>query len=141
MLDLDGGGRADVRAAVVPDGDLGEVLDARARREYADRLSGLDEELADAEDDGHQDAVDRLREERETLLEALRSAYGLGGRARRTGGEAERARSRVTRRVRDAIARVEQQHPEAGRHLRASVHTGTFCRYEPEQDVRWRITT
>ena len=141
VLDLDGGGQADTRATVAAGGDLGEVLDDRARREYADRLATLDVDLAEAEDDGRDAEADRLREEREALLAALRSAYGLGGRARRTGGEAERARSRVTRRVKETLARVEQQHPGAGRHLRASVHTGVFCRYEPERDVRWRVTT
>jgi hypothetical protein len=141
VLDLDGGGRADTRAAVAAGGDLGEVLDDRARREYAERLATIEADLADAEDDGRDDEADRLREEREALLSALRSAYGLGGRARRTGGEAERARSRVTRRLKETLARVEQQHPEAGRHLRASVRTGVFCRYEPERDVRWQVTT
>ena len=141
VLDLDGAGRADTRATVAAGGDLGEVLDDRARKEYAGRLAALDEDLADAEDDGRDAEADRLREEREALLAALRSAYGLGGRARRTGGEAERARSRVTRRVKETLARVEQHHPEAGRHLRASVHTGVFCRYEPEHSVRWHVTT
>jgi hypothetical protein len=141
VLDLDGAGRDDTRAKVAPSGDLGEVIDARARAEYAERLTGLEEEIADAEDAGRDDAADRLRAEREALVEALRSAYGLGGRARRTGGDAERARTRATRRIREAVARVQQQHPEAGRHLRASVHTGVFCRYEPEHAVRWHLTT
>jgi hypothetical protein len=141
VLDLDGAGAADTRTTVAPAADHGEVLDDRARREYAARLARLDEDIADAEDDRRTETVARLAEEREALLAALRSAYGLGGRARRTGGDAERARSRVTRRVKEAIARIEQQHPEAGRHLRASVHTGVFCRYEPEHPVRWHVTT
>lgn len=141
VLDLDGGGRADTRVTVAADGDLGEVVDAQARRAYAERLAQLDDDIADAEDGGRTDTAERLRDEREALLSALRSAYGLGGRARRTGGAAERARSRITRRIRDTVGRVEQQHPEAGRHLRASVHTGVFCRYEPELPVRWHVTT
>ena len=57
----------------------------------------------------------------------LTGAYGLGGRPRRAGDPAEKARTTVTSRIRDAIGRVETVHPDLGRHLRASVRTGTFC--------------
>ena len=140
VLDLDGAGLADVRVATAPDADLGEVLDAQARHEYATRLASLEEEIADAHEAGRSATAEALEAERESLVAGLRAAYGLGGRARRTGGEAERARSRVTRRIRDAVARLEHEHPDAGRHLRASVHTGVFCRYEPEVAVGWRVT-
>lgn len=71
-------------------------------------------------------------------MEQLAAATGLGGRSRRTRGTAERARTAVTWRIRAAIRRVEELHPELGRHLRHAVRTGTWCSYQPEQAVSWR---
>ena len=84
-------------------------------------------------------AADRAREEREALVAQLSAAYGLGGRPRRAGDPAERARSTVTWRIRDAIGRIEREHEELGRHLRAAVRTGTYCRYAPEVVPDWRL--
>ena len=99
----------------------------------------MEEEATDADDVGDHDRAERARSEREAIVAALAAAYGLGGRSRRTGDLAERARTAVTWRIRDAIRRVEAVHPELGRHLRASVRTGSFCSYAPEEDPRWRL--
>jgi hypothetical protein len=45
----------------------------------------------------------------------------------------------VTARIKEAIKRIEEVHPELGRHLRASVRTGTFCAYSPEQPHTWDV--
>jgi hypothetical protein len=45
----------------------------------------------------------------------------------------------VTARIRDAIRRIGDAHPELGRHLGRSVRTGTFCVYEPDQPVHWSL--
>jgi hypothetical protein len=79
-----------------------------------------------------------LNREREALLAELAAATGLGGRPRVAGSPAERMRKAVTYRIRHAIARVADAHPELGRHLRASVRTGTWCSYAPEHRVDWR---
>jgi hypothetical protein len=73
------------------------------------------------------------------VVDELTAALGLGGRARTTGGSAERARSAVTQRVRATIRRIDGVHPRLGRHLRAAVRTGTFCSYTPEEPVRWQL--
>jgi hypothetical protein len=46
----------------------------------------------------------------------------------------------VTARVRDAVRRIAAHDPELGRHLDRSIRTGTFCSYEPETPVAWRLT-
>jgi len=59
------------------------------------------------------------------------------------GLAAERARVRVTRRIRDAIDRIAEAHPELGAHLARTVRTGARCSYltdpsvAPRWDVRW----
>jgi predicted ATPase len=134
---LDLGAVAD---GATPQGHAGEILDDEARAAYKRRIEELREEreLAQAANDPVR--AERAQEELEAIGDALKSAYGLGGRARKAGDHAERARSAVTWRIRSAISRVEAVHPALGRHLKNSVRTGTFCAYEPEQPVDWRLT-
>lgn len=54
---------------------------------------------------------------------------GLGGRPRRLGDDAERARKTVGARIRDALRRIETVHPALAAHLATHVQTGTYCRY------------
>ena len=130
------GGAAMAMAALGAD----PVLDERARAEYRARLAELDDELARA--DAHQDIERsaRLAAERDALIGELARATGLSGRRRRLGDAAERARTTVTARIRDAIGRIERAHPELGRHLRASIVTGTRCAYRPAETVRWNVS-
>jgi hypothetical protein len=117
--------------------DLGDVIDGRARAEYEQRIRDLTSDIEEAEannDDGRAAVLDA---EREMLLTQLAGALGLGGRARRGGGDAERARKAVGMRLRDAIGRIEQGLPGLGRHLRLSVQTGVYCTYAPERPLHW----
>ena len=70
----------------------------------------------------------------------MAAALGLGGRSRKLGDPSERARKAVAARIRDAIERIAIEHVELGRHLRASVNTGTFCSYAPPSPTSWRVT-
>ena len=118
--------------AAVPD------LDATALGAYRRRLAELEEDLADAEADHDVGRRDKLRAERDLLVDELTGAVGLGGRSRRHGDPVERARKAVSARLRDSIGRIGAAHPRLGRHLASSVRTGTWCSYEPEQPVDWR---
>jgi tetratricopeptide (TPR) repeat protein len=120
-------------------GDLGEVVDARAREAYRRRLRELDQEINDADDAGDAGRSSRAAAERDALVAQLSAAYGLGRRPRRVGDPAERARSAVTARIHDAIRRIDTVHPELGLHLRRSVRTGRVCVYEPEVPTRWSL--
>jgi hypothetical protein len=132
VLDLAGGARADAGT-----GDLGDLLDARARAEYRRRLAELDEEIDDAEASADADRAERARTEREFLGAELAGALGLGGRPRRLGDPAEKARKAVSGRVRMTIGRIGDDHPALGRHLANAVRTGTYCVYEPEVPTVW----
>jgi hypothetical protein len=119
-------------------GDLGEQVDATARAAYAARIRELQEELDDADAAGDPERSARAREELDTLTRHLSAAYGLHG-PRRSGDPAEKARTAVTARIRAAITRVDEVHPDLGRHLRHSVHTGRFCVYRPDDPVAWQV--
>ncbi|MDD7964806.1 ATP-binding protein [Actinomycetospora lemnae] len=117
----------------------GEVLDARARRDYEARIRRLQDDLDEAEHAGDRGRAEAARLELDLLVDQLTAATGLHGRARRPGGTGERARSAVTWRIRAALRRLEEVHPQLGRHLRSAVRTGTWCCYAPEDDVAWRV--
>jgi hypothetical protein len=120
-------------------GDLGELVDARAREAYRRRLADLDEEIDDADRAADMARSARAAAEKAALVAQLAAAYGLGGRPRRTGDPAERARQTVTARIRDALDRIEASHPDLGRHLRRSVRTGRICVYEPDSPIHWSV--
>jgi tetratricopeptide (TPR) repeat protein len=122
-------------------GDAGEVLDAEALSAYKRRLGDLEEEIAEAEGMGDAERAARAREEQEFLVRELASAVGLGGRARQEASASERARVNVTRAIKAALARVAEHSTTLGRHLEATVRTGTFCSYtpDPRHPFTWRL--
>lgn len=128
-------------AAVVAARGLGgdPVLDDEAKNRYRQRLARLDEEIDRAAARGDERRAEEYGRERTVLLQELRAAAGLGGRTRRLGDEAERARKTVTARIRDTLRRLDDLHPELAAHLRESVSTGTSCAYRPPHPVTWRL--
>ena len=127
VLDLVG---AETGQPMAPE-DAGEVLDERAKTAYRRRLAEIDDDIEQArgiEDDVREAQADA---EREFLVRELARAVGLGGRDRRAASASERARSGVTRAVRQGIARIGEHHPQLGEHLDHAVHTGTHCAYVP----------
>jgi len=45
----------------------------------------------------------------------------------------------VSARVRDALAKIGQVHPELADHLRGSLRMGTVCAYSPAEPVTWKV--
>ena len=116
----------------IPDGgDAGEVIDARARKQYEARIAELRREIDEADAGADLGRASRLRYELDALTDQVAAAVGLGGRMRRVGSAAERARITAQRRIREAIKRIADEDPELGRHLDWTIRTGTFCAYEP----------
>jgi hypothetical protein len=115
------------------------LLDEEAKVRYRQRLSELDDELDRAASRGDDRRVSALEAEREALLQELRAAAGLGGRTRRLGDEAERARKTVTARIRDVLRKLDQHHPLLAQHLRETVSTGATCSYSTQStgSVDW----
>lgn len=138
LVALEGGGPA---AGVMAAGDAGELLDARARAAYRRRLAEIDEDLEDARETGDARRAVQAELERDVLVRELVRAVGLGGRERRAGSASERARSAVTRALRQALARIRQHHAPLGAHLDHALRTGTYCAYRPDPraPVAWTL--
>ena len=75
--------------------------------------------------------------ERDALIAELKRATGLGGRPRRSGSPAEKARLNVTRTIRHAITDLSTTVPELAAHLDESIVTGVSCCYEPRINIAW----
>jgi tetratricopeptide (TPR) repeat protein len=105
------------------------------------RLAELRDDRAEAERFNDPDRVERAEREIEMLTQELARAVGLGGRARRAGSAAERARLNVTRAIAAVLRKITREHPVLGEHLAATVRTGTFCTYapDPRSPVRWDV--
>jgi len=71
------------------------------------------------------------------LIAELKRATGLGGRPRRSGSPAEKARVNVTRTIRHAIGELASRAPDLATHLEESIVTGISCCYEPRVDIIW----
>jgi hypothetical protein len=121
--------------------DAGPVLDARAKAEYTRRLAELREELEEAEQLNDSDRAGRLLQERDCIAYQLAATVGLGGRNRKAASQAERARSAVTKRIKDCINKISEAMPALGRHFAARIKTGYFCSYNPNPDrpVTWEV--
>lgn len=113
----------------VSSADADDVLDRQAKDAYRQRITELGQELAEAEEWNDIGRASRLRAERDFLVRELAAATGLGGRSRRLGSAAERARVNVTRAIRAAISRIRDRAPDAAAHLDQTVRTGTRCWY------------
>jgi len=117
------------------------MLDDKARTALKRRIRDLQEELAEAQDMNDLGQAARLRGELDQLIDTLASALGLGGRSRRIGSLAERARTTVTWRIRHALRKIEAVHEPLAKHLTNSLRTGTFCSYQPEQVIEWQLAS
>ena len=106
------------------------AIDPPARRAYHRRLRDLDAKATASGLDAAEEAERRL------LQGELSAAAYVASPA----PEVERARLRVTRSIHRAIAKVADSDPTLGTHLRAAVHTGRRCSYEPVDGTAWIVT-
>jgi hypothetical protein len=117
------------------------ILDARAKAEYQRRLNELRRELSDAERFKDPKRKAEAQNELQAIGDYFASAVGLRGRDRKTSSDAERARSAVTKCVKNAIQKVGVAIPSLGYHLAARIKTGYFCSYNPRPDrpICWKF--
>jgi tetratricopeptide (TPR) repeat protein len=113
-------------------GHAGEILDERAKTAYRRRLAEIEDDIEQARALGDVEREAQADAERDFLVRELARAVGLHGRDRRAASASERARSGVTRALRQGIARIGAHDPELGDHLNRAVRTGTYCAYVPD---------
>jgi hypothetical protein len=107
-------------------GDAGVGLDQQARTAYKRRLEELRDELAEAHRFNDLGRAAKAQSEIDLLMHELRTAYGFGGHARWGATVREKLRQAVTKALHRSLRQIEHAHPTLGRHLRASLRTGTL---------------
>jgi hypothetical protein len=119
--------------------DVGEILDSQAEKQYKCRLHELHAELLEAERFNDLDRASRARGEIDFITQQLEAASGFGGRGRRFGSSAERARTSVTKAIARALKRIGMANPALGQHLSKSIRTGLLCSYtpDPQDPICW----
>ena len=124
------------------EGDAGPMLDLQAKAAYRARVTELQEEIEEADAFNDPERAARAREELGFLARELAGAVGLGGRDRKSGSDAERARVNVTRAIRTALKRVGDHDAALSRSIGGAIRTGTFCVYEPtpSDEPVWDLT-
>jgi predicted ATPase len=123
-------------------GDAGEMLDAKAKHEYQRRLVELREELEDLRERGDEKRGAQVETEIDFLHREIARAVGLGGRDRRVGSAAERARLNVTRAIKSALQKISEHNGQLGELLDRSIRTGSFSCYlaNPRTPITWRFS-
>ncbi len=121
--------------------DAGEILDPKAQADYKRRLREIREELREATEFHDSGRIEKLQNEQHQLTQELSRGLGLGGRERRAGSAAERARVNVTRSISLALKRIAEHHEPLARHFGRTVRTGSFCIYDPDPraPIAWDV--
>ncbi|MGD9762898.1 MAG: AAA family ATPase [Candidatus Binatia bacterium] len=128
------------RSAATPHGTShGLLIDAQARTEYRRRLREIYAELDVANSHHDLGMVTKLQAEQDAISRELGRALGLGGRSRPALSDSERARVSVRNRITTALRAIRPKNQAAYSHLLRCLRTGTWCAYEPETHVPWRL--
>jgi predicted ATPase len=122
--------------------DAGPILDAQAKQEYKRRILELKEELEELREKGDYERAEKVESEIESIAQQLAQAVGLGGRDRRAGSTAERARLNVSRAIRAAIQKISEHDVSLGEFFGARIRTGSFCSFvpNPRVPIDWKLT-
>jgi TolB-like protein/Tfp pilus assembly protein PilF len=116
-----------------------EVIDAKAKKEYAEKIRSLQEDISHADRNNDIGRLQKLEEEYDALLQHLGAAIGADGKSRKFQRSTDKARSAVTQRIKSAIKKIAEVHPVLGNHLERTIKTGVYCAYLPEQETDWRV--
>ncbi|HVN89060.1 MAG TPA: AAA family ATPase [Candidatus Binataceae bacterium] len=123
-------------------GDAGPALDTQAKQEIRTRILELRSELQELRENDQFERGEKIEAEIDFLTRELARALGLGGRDRRAGSVAERARLNVTRAIRAAIQKIADHDTILGELLYHAIRTGSYCSYFPksEPSIVWRFS-
>lgn len=115
----------------------GESFDFEARRQYAQKLAEIEEEISEAAEFNDQGRLEKLQEERQAIIDHVTKASGKGGKARVTT-DASRARKNIRQQLQREIERMKRTSPELAEHLRIAFQGDALC-YRPTVDPQWQF--
>jgi len=105
--------------------------DKTAWEQYGQRLSELDEEIAEAEQNNDLGKIETLKRERKEFLQYVHKSSSPADR------QAENVRKNVQKAIKTAIKNIQEFSRELADHLDQNIFTGRECRYSDK--IPWIV--
>jgi len=116
-----------------------DAIEPDERQRLKNQLSSLDERISYAQGRGDYETVQKLEEDRSAIVADIKKRTDIHGRARKVLSPSERNRKSVQKAIDRALKNVGEHNVTLREHLKRSIKTGTFCRYQPEPHVDWNL--
>ena len=141
LVGIAGGDGPGTQTLVLPGQAAGdELMDAKYMDQLKKRLSELTEERAEAERSGDAERLEKVDEEADAITRRLAADGGIGGRSRQVSDDHDRARKRVSNRIKDAYTKIlNADHAPLYQHLSRHLRTGLYCRYYHPDPPVWEF--
>lgn len=118
-------------------GSAGDAADAKALRDYRNRMSSIEKELEKANADNDLARIEKLTDNWEQLNKEISASTGLDGKSRKASSDRERHRKAVSIAIHRALKAIEEIHKPLWQHLRNSLRIGEFLTYQPDEFTSW----
>jgi hypothetical protein len=115
-----------------------EVADRKTIDDCKERLSEIDTEQAEAEKNNDLAAQERLKGEREKILNLLKTDT-FRGKSAKFSGDKERARKAVAKAITTALDNIKGHNTSLYQHLNNSIQCGTHLTYVPDKEIDWEL--
>lgn len=120
--------------------DAGAAIDAKTAQQCRDRLDSIEKGIRDAKDNYDHETIEKLEDEKDKIMDYLKLTTGLGGRIRKVGSGAEKARISVKVNITRAVKALREQDKALGQFFDQSVNTGNCCCYSPVRKIPWKLS-
>jgi hypothetical protein len=111
--------------------DAEQMVDKHTVDQCRQRLADLAEQKEEAELCHNDDRVEQLHDEMDTIAAYL-SNNTYQGESKPFPNDSSKIRTSVTKRIHDAINKIERHDDMLVRHLRYYIRTGNQCSYNPD---------
>jgi len=115
------------------------VLDKESIKNYEKNLNQLDASLETAKKNNDLAEQERLQGERDTVIGQLKANTGIGGKLRKFGGDAKKAKDTVSKAISRAKNDIKHHNEKLFQHLENSVRLSNDCSYNPEPSIDWQF--
>lgn len=120
-------------------GDLGDVADDLALKDYARNLRELADEARELRELGKEEEAEALYEELAKVQKAFNEASGRSGRKRKVKDEKKNLRDAVRNSIVRTISEIRLYDTAFGDHLDQFINLGAIVGYIPEPSINWSI--
>ncbi len=115
------------------------AIDQEAREKLRERIQSLRDDIQEAKDLGNYRKQEELQREFEQIGDQVTKDEGWRGKQRELNSKLEKARSPITKAIKNALQKIKLQNQKLWTHLYSSVQTGNHCWYAPDSKIEWQL--